>query len=1054
MELLEHNAEAYNGVNRIYEHSNRAAVVHPTGTGKSYIGLKLIDDNPGKKVLYVAPSNTILMQIKDNARQEKVSFVDTERTTYQKLAVNEEYLQSLKDIDIIILDEFHHCGAQKWGKAIEKLISNNPQAKILGLSATPIRYCDEKIRDMGEELFGDNIASEMTLAEAIEKGIIREPDYTVGIYESEEIIKELEEKYERLSDTQKARIAKEYESKMTELRKMLSSEVQGLPELLKEKMKNRQGKYVVYCKNIEDMKKKMEQAQEIFGQVNQQMEIMSVSSERKEGESNIGLIKRNKRTLDRFEKGGTDGKLQLLFCVDMLNEGYHLKDIDGIVMMRPTHSPTLYDQQLGRGLSIGGKDTVIIDLVDNLDSIEIIRGFGENLQERGIGEHKAEEKPFPISGKTEEIRKIANTIDSLFTREKLSYEDKFNIMKKFMEETGEEITRDTKYCGYSIGRWKSDLLTLYNKGELQIGEELLQKFIDEGIIYKINRNEQTIIAQTLEIAEKLKNAGVNLSKIKLSKVENGRQRRLLLNEINQKGINIAQIINDEDLDGNFPFGNGIAFIRQACKGTGTYAITEEQKRLSEELGLVQKEKKSTVAETLEIAKILKDNGVDFSKIQLTQNVNGEKESLLLKDVTQKGVNIEEIIKINDLDGNFPLGKRIRTVRDTYNGKLNCSMTEEQRRLAEKLGLIPKKEKSVVAKTLEIAKILKDSGVDLSKIVLSKQVNGKKISLSLEEIDLTKEGLDIAKIIKDNGLDGNFRFGKNIEHLRTAYNGTGTHAITEEEKRLAEELGLVQKEKKSAVEETLEIAKILKDSGVDLSQISLTKKENGKDRRLLLREIEQDGVDIAQIIKDNKLDGNFKFGNRVQSIRLAYNGKRTSAMTEEQRRLAEKLGLIPKKEKSAVAETLEIAQILKDNGVDLSKIQLTKSENGKSRRILLKEIEQEGIDIKTIIESNNLDENFSFGMKMQNLRTAYNGTGTYLITEAEKRLAEELGLVRIRSGREIADATGGDVLNNVEQADTINGEFSTLIEQDRRKATLGEFQNAEGAPGDGEAPGQE
>ena len=47
--------------------------------------------------------------------------------------------------DIIILYEFHHWGAPEWGKAVEQLIKNNPNAKILGLSATPMRYFDGEL---------------------------------------------------------------------------------------------------------------------------------------------------------------------------------------------------------------------------------------------------------------------------------------------------------------------------------------------------------------------------------------------------------------------------------------------------------------------------------------------------------------------------------------------------------------------------------------------------------------------------------------------------------------------------------------------------------------------------------------------------------------------------------------------------------------------------------------------------------------------------------------------------------------------------------------------
>ena len=73
--------------------------------------------------------------------------------------------------DYIILDEFHRCGATQWGGGVERLRAMYPNAKVLGLSATSIRYLDNQ-RDMAWELFDGNIASELTLGEAIARGIL------------------------------------------------------------------------------------------------------------------------------------------------------------------------------------------------------------------------------------------------------------------------------------------------------------------------------------------------------------------------------------------------------------------------------------------------------------------------------------------------------------------------------------------------------------------------------------------------------------------------------------------------------------------------------------------------------------------------------------------------------------------------------------------------------------------------------------------------------------------------------------------------------------------
>ena len=88
VKLEPHNQTGYEATKKIFENGNRAAVISPTGTGKSYIGLKLIEDNYGKKVIYLAPSKAILHQFKKNMIENGVKFNDgknklVERYTYQ-----------------------------------------------------------------------------------------------------------------------------------------------------------------------------------------------------------------------------------------------------------------------------------------------------------------------------------------------------------------------------------------------------------------------------------------------------------------------------------------------------------------------------------------------------------------------------------------------------------------------------------------------------------------------------------------------------------------------------------------------------------------------------------------------------------------------------------------------------------------------------------------------------------------------------------------------------------------------------------------------------------
>ena len=187
LRLFEHNEKAYHAAVRMMEQYGKAAIVHPTGTGKSYIAFKMIEDNPEKVVIWLFPSEYIfktqLESLKGNVPDfplENVHFY-----TYAKLMC---YAQAQLDEiagqkpAYIILDEFHHAGAECWGESTVALLKLRPNAKLPGLTATNIRYLDNN-RDMAEELFDGHIANEMTLGEAAVRGILPTPKYVTTVYQ-------------------------------------------------------------------------------------------------------------------------------------------------------------------------------------------------------------------------------------------------------------------------------------------------------------------------------------------------------------------------------------------------------------------------------------------------------------------------------------------------------------------------------------------------------------------------------------------------------------------------------------------------------------------------------------------------------------------------------------------------------------------------------------------------------------------------------------------------------------------------------------------------------
>lgn len=125
------------------------------------------------------------------------------------------------------------------------------------------------------------------------------------------------------------------------------------------------------------------------------------------------------------------------------------------------------------------------------------------------------------------------------------------------------------------------------------------------------------------------------------------------------------------------------------------------------------------------------------------------------------------------------------------------------------------------------------------------------------------------------------------------------------------------------------------------------------------------------------------------------------------------------------EFLNVCQILKNNGVDLSKIPIRISLPDKTRKfILLKDVSAEGIDIHAILEENGLSENYKFGDQLKKFKDNYNSDKSTLSSE-ERSLGESLGIVKIKNTKATPPLIKGGKLSQF-HLDYINGMIDKII----------------------------
>lgn len=456
LNLFQHNRSAYETAVLMLAETGKAAVIHPMGTGKSFIVFKLCEDNPDKTICWLSPSDYIFRTQLENLKDASpdASLDNVRYFTYAKLMnLTESELSDTKP-DYIILDEFHRAGAELWGEGVRQLLNAYPYAKLLGLSATVIRYLDNQ-RNMADELFDGNIASEMTLGEAIVRGILNPPKYVLSIFAYQESLA----KYEiRVKKVQNKAVRDKAEKYLEALRRALDK-ADGLDAIFDKHMTDRTGKYIIFCANYDAMLDAMAKVDEWFGMVDTAPHIYSVYS--LEGNAN--------KNFDNFKVDDDNSHLRLLFCIDALNEGIHVENVSGVILLRPTVSPIIYKQQIGRALS-ASKTTVpvIFDIVNNIENLYSIDSIKEEMQmaiqyfREYDCDHDIVNDNFDVIDEVRECVELFNELEETLTA---SWDIMYLEAKRYYEENGDLLVPQAYINdhGYRVGQWVNVQRVNYRK---------------------------------------------------------------------------------------------------------------------------------------------------------------------------------------------------------------------------------------------------------------------------------------------------------------------------------------------------------------------------------------------------------------------------------------------------------------------------------------------------------------------------------------------------------------------------------------------------------------
>lgn len=462
IELFAHNKLTYNKIIENWKTSDKVAAVQATGTGKSFLIIKTLAHFYHVNKLVLAPSQYILDSIQENALWAN------KRTIYMTYArlmnLNIEELLEMK-LEYLVLDEFHRVGAEKWGEGVERLLQAYPNIIVLGTSATPIRYLDNS-RDMTIELFNGKVASNIPLPDAIVKGYVPKPYYVSSLYTLEEEVgkRRAQINASSIKNNEKEELLLQLKTIETNWEKSA-----GVSKILRKHLSSSANKFIVFCRNKEHLSQMEWLVEKWFKE--------SGVSERIKKNRVISDDKYKGEELREFIESKRTNTTHLLFAIDMLNEGLHIDDVTGVILLRPTISPIIFYQQIGRAINSSDiKKPIIFDLVNNFSSI-MSEDFVKDLNNAQENENNKREKlnlpkkqiHFSIYSEAKDAVMLFNDIDDrlinswdYYYRELAEYKDKYGnclvpVGSKTYPQLGKWVSRQRR--NYFEGRLSQERIS-------------------------------------------------------------------------------------------------------------------------------------------------------------------------------------------------------------------------------------------------------------------------------------------------------------------------------------------------------------------------------------------------------------------------------------------------------------------------------------------------------------------------------------------------------------------------------------------------------------------
>lgn len=358
------NEAAFQKAVQSLETLNRAAVFHPTGTGKSCIAWKVVEAHPQTTFFWlVAGAQRLALRQAELTRYNggtlpgNVRFCDCEKLA---AATPEQWVRlGEQKPGCIVLDCCHELSAVCWAQSVQKLLRMCPQAKVLGLGVPN----GAPVCAAAQELFADCIVSHMTVAEAMAAGTMPVPSaYAALLWPQEEELATLRARIKNLcmpkGDTS---LRVQYEELSWSLR-----QVENLTVLLPRLLSDTSGHYLVLFESAAYQEKLGTELEQLLRTVDPAVRFYAADH----------ACFADSAAVETFLSDTAPGP-KVLLCVNAPGVQQPLEGLAGVILVRQSSLMSTFKQMLCRALVAAGSRSVpVFDLVAQFEGL----GNGRTLQ--------------------------------------------------------------------------------------------------------------------------------------------------------------------------------------------------------------------------------------------------------------------------------------------------------------------------------------------------------------------------------------------------------------------------------------------------------------------------------------------------------------------------------------------------------------------------------------------------------------------------------------------------------------------------------------------------